>query len=303
MSRQDHADKDLVYLAAPALFVCLWSGGFIAAKAGLAHADTLTFLSLRYALVTVLMGIVAVLMKAPWPKTLAEVAHISVAGFFLQALYFGSVWVAMGKGVGAGTAALIVCLQPVATAAVVGPLLGERVSARQWLGLVLGFSGVALVVARRLSEDFGTLEGMVWAFVGLVGITVGTLYQKKFCPDMDTRTGPALQFLVAAIILTPMALALEAGVIHWTTTFIASLVYISVFLSLISVVLLTVMIRRGEAARVTSLFFLVPPTAAALGYLILDEPVGVMALLGMAVAAAGVALVMVPAHNVKSTRE
>ena len=160
--------QDLVHSAVPILFVLLWSSGFIAAKAGLAHAETLTFLSLRYALVTLLMAGLALAMGAPWPKSWRDTAHIAIAGTMLQAIYFGGVWLAMANGVGAGVAALIVSLQPVITAALVGPLLGERVSRRQWLGLALGIAGVALVVGRRLSLGFGTYEGMACAFVGLL---------------------------------------------------------------------------------------------------------------------------------------
>jgi drug/metabolite transporter (DMT)-like permease len=301
--RFDGSRRDLAYAAVPVLFVFLWSSGFIAAKAGLAHAETLTFLSLRYALVTLLMTGVAIAMRAPWPKSWRDAAHIATAGVMLQAIYFGGVWLAMGKGVGAGVAALIVCLQPVITAAVVGPLLGERVSPRQWLGLVLGIAGVGLVVARRLMLGLGAPEGMAWAFFGLLGITFGTLYQKKFCAEMDPRTGSAIQFLVAALLLTPLALLFEDGVIHWTPTFVASLAYVAVFLSLISMILLTVMIRRGEASRVTSLFFLVPPGATLLGYLVLDEPVGPIALAGMLVAAIGVALVMAPQREAGSAQK
>lgn len=282
------------HAAIPALFVLLWSSGFIAAKAGLTHAEPLTFLGLRYALVTVLMLGVAMAMRSPWPTSWRQVGHIAIVGVLLQAVYFGAVWLAMGKGIGAGVAALIVCLQPVVTAAVVGPLLGERVSKRQWLGLVLGLAGVALVVAHKLTLGLGTAEGMAWAFVGLFGITSGTLYQKKFCAHMDPRTGAAIQFIVATVLVTLLALIFEDGVIHWTPTLIASLVYVVLFLSLISMILLTVMIRRGEASRMTSLFFLIPPMAALLAYLILDEPIGLMTQAGMAVAVVGVALVMAP---------
>lgn len=296
----DMPRQDLIQTVVPVLFVLLWSSGFIAAKAGLAHAETLTFLSLRYALVTLLMTGVALAMRAPWPKSWREAGHIAITGVMLQAIYFGGVWLAMGKGVGAGVTALIVCLQPVITAALVRPLLGERVSRRQWLGLVLGIAGVALVVARRLALGLGSSEGMAWAFVGLFGITFGTLYQKKFCAQMDPRSGSAVQFFVAALLLTPLALIFEEGVIHWTPAFVASLAYVAVFLSLISMILLTMMIRRGEASRVTSLFFLVPPGATLLAYLVLDEPVGPTALAGMAVAAIGVALVVAPERKSSS---
>ena len=285
---------DFVLVAIPAAFVLLWSSGFIAAKIGLAHAETLTFLALRYAVVTVLTSAVAIAMRAPWPKTWIEVGHIAIAGALLQALYFGGVWLAMGLGVGAGVAALIVCMQPILTAAVVGPLLGEHVTRRQWLGLFLGFAGVALVVTRKLALGLGSIEGMAWAFVGLLGITLGTLYQKKYCADMDPRSGPAIQFLVAAVLISPLALIFEDGEIHWTPAFIGALAYMAVFISLISMVLLTIMIRRGAVSRMTSMFFLVPPMATLLGYLILDEPIGPLALAGMTVAVLGVVLVVAP---------
>ena len=285
---------DLMLTFAPALFVLLWSSGFIAAKAGLAHAETLTYLSLRYGIVTVLMTCLALAMRAPWPGTWREVRHIATAGVMLQAIYFGGSWLALGQGVGAGTAALIVCLQPVITAALVGPLLGEHVSRRQWLGLALGLAGVSLVVAHKLASGLGSGTGIAWAFVGLLGITFGTLYQKKYCTTMDPRSGTAIQFLVATVLLTPLALIFEDGVIHWTLTFIASLAYIAVVLSLITMILLTTMIQRGEASRVTAWFFLVPPSAALLAWLVLDEPFGPVALAGMVVAAVGVALVMMP---------
>lgn len=201
---------------------------------------------------------------------------------------------AVGNGVGAGVAALIVCLQPVITAVLVGPLLGERVSRRQWLGMALGLGGVALVVSHKLVLDIGSVDGMAWAFLGLMGITFGTLYQKKYCADMDSRSGAAIQFLVAAIVLTPLALIFEERIINWTPTLIISLAYIAIVLSLISMILLTIMIRRGEASRMTSWFFLIPPTATVLAWLVLDEPIGMIAWIGMVIAAAGVALVMAP---------
>lgn len=163
---------------------------------------------------------------------------------------------------------------------------------RQWFGFFLGFAGVALVVARKLALGLRTVEGMVWAFVGLIGITFGTIYQKKYCAEMDQRTGSTVQFFVAALLVSPLSLIFEEGVIHWKPAFIAALAYMAVFLSLVSMILLTVMIRRGAVSRMTSMFFLVPPMATVLGYLILDEPVGPLALIGMAVAVASVLLVV-----------
>lgn len=283
-----------LYAAIPAVFVFLWGTGFLAAKAGLAYAEALTFLSIRYALVTVLMFLVAIVMRAAWPRSWREVCHIAVAGIMLQAVYFGGVWLSLGSGVGVGVSAVILSMQPVLTAALVGPWLGQKVSARQWLGLLLGTVGVVLVVANKLALGHGTLAGMGWSLMALLGITFGTLYQKKFCPHMDPRSGTCVQFLVAAALLYPLSLLFEAGEVEWTLEFLTALVYVSVVLSLIAITLLVIMIRRGEASRVSSLFFLVAPMAALLGYFILGESLGPIALAGMAVAVLGVALVILP---------
>tara|TARA_E500000331_G_scaffold7281_1_gene7086 strand:- start:205 stop:939 length:735 start_codon:yes stop_codon:yes gene_type:complete len=240
------------------------------------------------------MGGVAFAMGVAWPKTWLEVCHIAVAGALLQALYFGGVWLAMGMGVGAGVTALIVCMQPILTAAVVGPLLGERVSRRQCLGLILGFAGVALVVARKRALGLGTTEGLAWAFVGLLGITFSTIYQRKFCAELDPRSGSAIQFFLAALLISPLMLIFETGMVHWTPAFVVALAYMPVFLSVISMVLSTIMIRCGAVSRMTSKFFLVPPMAILLVYLVLDDPVGWMAFTSMTVAVVGVALVVAP---------
>ncbi len=297
LSEDSEPRESAFYAAIPAVFVFLWATGFIAAKTGLAHAEALTFLSIRYALVTVLMLGVALVMRAEWPRSWREAGHIAVAGIMLQAVYFGGVWLSLQSGVGAGVSAVILSMQPVLTAAVVGPWLGERVSVRQWGGLLLGAVGVALVVANKLALGHGTLLGMGWSFMALLGITAGTLYQKRFCPRMDPRSGTCIQFLVAAALLYPLSLVFETGEVDWTPEFVAALVYVSIVLSLIAISLLTIMIRRGEASRVSSLFFLVAPTAALLGYFILGESLGAIALAGMAVAVLGVALVILPGRG------
>jgi len=283
-----------VSVAIPTVFVLLWSSGFIAAKTGLEAADPLTFLTLRFALATLLMLAVVLAMRAPWPSSWREVGHYAVLGLMMQAIYFGCAWISMGTGVGAGTAALILSMQPILTAVVAGRLLGERVMARQWLGLLVGFLGVALVVQHKLGAGLGTPIGMMWSFLSLLGITAGTLYQKRFCPRMDPRTGGLVQFIAAVLVLLPLALMLEDGRIAWTPEFIGALFYVSIFLSLISITLLTVMIKRGQASRITSLFFLVPPITALMAWVVLGETMGGMALVGLACAVIGVALVVTP---------
>ncbi len=284
-------------IAIPTLFVLLWSSGFIAAKVGLSDSGPLTFLSLRFALVTILMLIVALAMRAPWPGSWREVGHLAVLGVLMQVVYFGAAWISMSRGVGAGTAALIVSMQPVLTAIVAGRVLGERVGPRQWLGLATGFVGVVLVVSQKLSLGLGSPAGMLWSFISLLGITAGTLYQKRFCPTMDPRTGGLVQFITATAMLMPLALLLEDCAISWSLEFIGALFYVVFFLSLISVTLLTVMIKRGQASRMTSMFFLVPPLTAVLAWIVLGETMSGLAVVGLVCAAIGVALVVVPARK------
>ena len=292
MTASAAAPSRAVSLGIPALFVVLWSSGFIAAKAGLQAADPLTFLTLRFALVTLLMLAVVLVSRPPWPATWGEVGHIAVAGALMQAIYFGAAWVAMSTGVGAGTAALIVCMQPIFTAIAAGPMLGERVGQRQWAGLALGFLGVALVVERKLELGLGTPAGIAVCFVSLAGITVGTLYQKRFCPRMDPRTGGLVQFATATAMLLPCALLFEEARIVWSVQFVAALFYVAVVLSLVSVSLLFVMIKRGQASRMTSLFFLVPPVTAVMAWAALGEAMSWSAIAGMVLAVVGVALVV-----------
>lgn len=277
-------------IGTPALFVLLWSTGFIGARLGLPHAEPLTFLALRYALAASLLVLVALAMKAPWPRTWREVGHYAVAGILVHGLYLGGVFVAIGLGVEAGVSALIVGLQPLLTAALAGTLLGEQVSRRQWLGLVLGLGGVGLVLAGKLGHGTGTLLGSLACIVALFGITAGTLYQKRYCAGMDLRTGNVVQFLAAGLVTAPLALLFETSVIDWTFDFVFALLWLVLVLSLGAISLLYLLIRRGAASQVASLFFLVPPCTALLAWPLFGETLGPLALAGMALTATGVAL-------------
>lgn len=281
----------LALAAMPGLFVLLWSTGFIGAKLGLPYAEPMTFLVLRFAIVTVLLCGFAALTRAPWPASFAEAAHIGVAGLLLHATYLGGVFASIFHGVPAGVSALIVGIQPLLVAAASGPVLGEKVSPRQWLGLLLGLGGVVLVVWTKLGHGSGTLFGYALSGLALLGITAGTLYQKRFCPRLDLRSGSAIQYAVCAAALAPFALAFEARQILWHGEFIFALGWLCIVLSLGAISLLFLLIRRGAAAQVSSLFFLVPPCTALVAYFLFDEQLGPLALAGMALTMAGVALV------------
>ncbi|HSE76930.1 MAG TPA: DMT family transporter [Alphaproteobacteria bacterium] len=285
------ASPFLATAIAPAIFVVLWATGFIAGKAGLPFAPPLTFLALRFGVVTLLMLAVVALVRAPWPRSWAAVGHIAVVGLLMHGAYLGGVFTSLDRGLPAGLSALIVGIQPLLTATMVGPLLGERVNARQWLGLGLGLAGVAMVLADKLAFDRGTFGAVMLSVLALLGITAGTLYQKRFSAHADMRTGAVIQYAAAGAIMLPLAVSLEQMQVDWTWQFIAALTWLSVVLSLGAVSLLYWLIRHGAAAKVASLFYLVPPFAALFAWLLLGETLGPAALAGMAIAAVGVAMV------------
>lgn len=269
-----------------------WSSGFVAAKIGLDGAAPLTFLALRFVIVTVLLLGIALLLRAPWPRRPQEIGHLVVIGLVMQALYFGAAYLAFAGGVTAGGLALIVGMQPVVTVVAAGWWLGERVRLPQVVGLVLGVLGVVLVLGEKLAAGLGTPMGIAVAVLALFAITAGTLYQKRFCPRFDLWTGGTLQFAVATLATGAVALLVEDNGIAWSWPFAAALAYLVLINSIVAIALLNLMLRRGEAGRVASLFFLVPPGAALVAFLVLGETLGPVALAGMVIATIGVALVM-----------
>ena len=277
----------MLFKAAPLLFVLLWSTGFLGAKFGLPHAEPLAFLFVRYLLVIALMTSLVLVWRAPWPKDGRQWLHIGISGLLVHALYLGGVFVAIGKGLPAGITALVVGLQPLLTATVAGRLLGENVLPRQWLGLGLGFVGIALVVAHKLGAGFA-LDALWPAFAALLGITAGTLYQKRFSPHFDWRSGSVAQFLPTAIVTGVIVFTTDSFRIDWTGEFLFALGWLVLVLSIGAISLLNWLIRHGSAVNVASLFYLTPPTTALLAWLLFGETLGGLALVGMALAVSGV---------------
>lgn len=277
--------------AMPAVFVVLWSTGFIGAKLGLPHAEPFTFLLARMILVTGVLLILAGAGRAPWPKRPIEWVRIAVAGLMVHAAYLGGVFAAIQAGLSAGVTALIVGLQPLLTAAVAGPLLGERLSAKRWAGVALGLIGLALVVWEKIALDRSGAVGVAFASIALLGITGGTIFQKKYCGGMDLRTGAIIQYSATGMVMALIAGTTETMRIEWTGDFVFAVVWLALVLSVGAIFLLFLMIRRGAAARVASLFYLTPAVTAVFAWALFGETMGVPALLGMGLAAAGVALV------------
>jgi len=275
--------------AFPLLFVLLWSTGFIGARLGLPHAEPLTFLLIRYAVVIACMTLISVATRAPWPATGRQWFHIGVAGLLLHGVYLGGVFIAISKGLPAGVTSLVVGVQPLLTAVAAGWLLGESVLRRQWAGLLLGLLGVGLVVFDKMGTDFGA-QALAFAVVALVGITAGTLYQKRFCPAFDWRTGAVAQFLPTAVVTLLFAALTESFRVEWVGEFAFALAWLVLVLSLGAVSLLNWLIRNSGAVNVASLFYLVPPCTALVAWLLFGDTFSGLAIFGMAIAVAGVYL-------------
>jgi drug/metabolite transporter (DMT)-like permease len=278
----------------PLFFVFLWSTGFIAAKYGLPYAPPLSFLILRCVGAVLFLIPMVLASRAPWPR--GRIGHVAVAGLLLQAGYLGGVWSAIKLGMPAGLSALIVGMQPILTA-FAAPLVGERVSRRQWVGLLLGLAGVGLVVAARISLAGLSPTAIGLCLLALLSITTGTLYQKRFCPRFDLRTGTLIQFSASALLLLPLAVVLEdfgpsLGKVHWTPQFIGALLWSTLALSIGAIFLLFRLISRNDATKVTSLLYLTPPTTAVMAWVMFGEALSVLGLAGMAVAVTGVAFVV-----------
>ena len=300
---------DLFARAMPWLFVCIWSTGFIVARFGMPHAPPLTFLALRFALSVLCFAVWVWFSKAVWPRNRAQFFHLAAVGVLLHAGYLGGVWAAVKAGIGAGTVALLVGLQPVLTAlwmsafSVGGNHVGSPSSAAStaprlqplhWLGLTLGVGGLVLVVWRKLGAGELNALNLSLAVFALLCITAGSLYQKRFVAPCDVRTASFVQLLAALFISAPLAL-FESEAVNWHPQLMAALAWSVLGLSLGGSSLLYLLLQRGVATQVASLMFLVPPTTALMAWFMFNESLSGLMLLGMGLAVLGVALVMRPA--------
>jgi drug/metabolite transporter (DMT)-like permease len=271
------------------IFVFLWSTGFIIARYSMPYAEPMTVIFIRFGSVVLCMLPVVLIWKAPWPNR-SQIIHIAIAGALLQAGYVGGVWAAVKEGMSAGLTALIVGLQPILTAWFAA-WIAEKVTPKQWLGLILGLLGVGLVVWAKLSLTGMSHLSLVFIVVALLSITMGTLYQKKYCAQFDLRTGSVIQFAASAMICLPLMFLFETREIIWAPELILSLIWAVLALSIGAISLLFVMIRNGEATRVTSLMYLTPPTTAIMAWILFNEPITWTIVLGIAITMSAVILV------------
>lgn len=283
--------RPLWLLLAPAIFLVLWSGGYSIAKLGIRHAEPLTFLALRYAVVLIILAPFAIAMKPAWPTKPAQWFHIAFVGFLIQGIYFGLCYLAFNAGASAGTVAIIVCLQPILVGLVAPYFARERVSALRWLGLVLGLAGAATVILGQSAVKSESIFGILCSIGALLGITGGTLWEKRFGMSHHPIVSNMVQYVAGLASTLPLALATETFMVDWSSPeFYAALAYLVIGNSVISMTLLLAMIRAGEVSRVSSLFYLVPPVATLMAWPILGEAMPLIAWIGMGIAALGVAI-------------
>ena len=275
----------------PAVFVLIWSTGFIVARFGMPYAPPLKFLAVRYALSALCFLVWVRAARVAWPRDRAQWGHLAVMGVLMQAGYLGGVWAAVRAGMGSGLVALLVGIQPVLTAVWLS-MFGGRITRRQWAGLLLGFAGLVLVVSRKLGQgaEVSALT-MGLALLALFSITAGTLYQKRFLAPCDVRSASAIQLTAALLVTSPFA-ALESDSIHWNLASGGAMAWSVLALSLGGSSLLYMLIQRGTATAVTSLLYLVPPCTAVMAWLLFAEPITALTLAGIALTAVGVSLVV-----------
>jgi len=282
--------EDFAVFAAPGVFVVLWSSGFIGAKFGLPYAEPFTFLAARLIAVVLLLAILIALTRPYWPGR-AGILHSASTGVLMHGLYLSGVFVAIREGMPTGIIALIVGLQPVLSSTIANRWLGERVAPRQWLGLALGLVGVGLIVQGKTVGGETSLLGWAASIWGLIGITLGTIYQRRFGAGIDWRPGFLVQYFAAGVFCLAGAFLFETRIIQWSVEFLFALGWLVFVLSFSAVWLLYFLIRRAAAARVASLFYLTPPLTALMGWALFNERLDALAMLGMVICVAGVFLV------------
>ena len=294
LSNTKPVPQQLLLVGAPSLFVVLWSTGYISARLGLPYAEAGTFLMMRFALAAVFMVALVVVSRAPLPASFREWVHCVVVGALVHGLYLYGGFASIQEGLTPTTIAVVVGMQPVITAVLIGPILGEAVNIRQWGGFFLGTVGVVLViVANFASIGFGSGAPAVFlSLLCVMSISVGTLYQKRFCASVDLRSGTMIQLIMAAVMMWGISSWLETGHVEWTGTFVFALMWSVLVLSVGAYTLLWWLVRRKAATNVVSLFFLMPPVTAVFDWLLFDQKVSLITLMGIAIAVAGIVIVI-----------
>ena len=280
----------------PWVFVWIWSTGFIAAKYGLPYAEPFTLLSFRFVITLFFLLILIIYKKSPWPETRLDFFHLLIAGVLIHGVYLGGVFQALKWGMPAGLGAMVIGLQPIGMALVAGVLLKEEVSKKQWTGLIMGLVGLYLVLfdSLDLTEQIAFDGFPIWAvfavIISLFAISIGTIYQKRFCSNMNLYSGAWVQYFSASILCILIVLFFENGEVSWSRTFILAMTWQVLGLSIGAILLLMTMIKKDALASVGSYFYLVAPLVAIQAWFLFEETIGLSALAGVVLISFGVAI-------------
>ncbi len=277
---------------APVAMVLLWSTGFIGTRLSLPFGEPFTLLFWRFATTALVMAAVCMAMRVAWPRDARTIAALALTGIFVHGIFLSGSYLAVDHGVSTGIVALVVGLQPIVTAIVAGPLFGERVTQRQIVGLLLGFGGVALVVSSKFTVGTEAFYGAGYAVMALIGMTAGTLLQKRFGASTDIRSAIVVQFAASALAAAVLAQLFETAQVRWTAGFLLVHLWLVFGCSISAVGLTYLLIRADAISKVASLFYLIAPLVAVMGFVLFGETLGVLGMTGMAIAVLGVALVM-----------
>ncbi|MCY7389325.1 MAG: DMT family transporter [Burkholderiales bacterium] len=282
-------------------FVVIWGSGFIATKIGIQYAAPFTFLSLRFAFGILCLMPLVLWLKPAWPKTKREWLHIIIAGLLMHAIHLSGSHYAQYLGMSAGIAAVILALQPLATA-LIARGSGDRVTRLQWFGIALGFAGVALIVWHKIDVRAVTMGSLIAVVTGLGALTVGTLYQRKYCPTVDLHASALIQFVVSLVAILPLSLVFEGARVQWSWPLLGAIAFLVIGASILAVNALHTLMRHGEATRVTSMMYLPPIFAVAMEYFVFSVVPTAISLIGIAITSVGVAMAMHRARAVGALR-
>lgn len=288
MTQEDNSGQPLWLVFAPSIFLFVWSTGYVAAKFGLGFVEPFTFLVLRYGLIVLIMAALFVVLRPKLPKTVMDWGHLAIVGLLMQAVYFGFCYMAFTSGMAVGTLSLLLSLQPILVGLIAPRWSGEAVGFKQWMGLVFGLLGAVIVILARSDIEPPSVISFSFAFLALAGITGASLWEKRFGTSHHPVTANFVGFAAGLLGVLPFMLVFEDLTVTWTWQLVVSLLWLVIGSSLIGVGLLWAMIRLGDVAKVSALFFMVPPLAAFFAWIVLDELMPPLAWVGMGVAAMGV---------------
>jgi drug/metabolite transporter (DMT)-like permease len=281
-------------------FVAVWGSGFVATKIGLAHAPPFTFLSLRFAFGLACLVPIALIVKPRWPRSARELGHVIIAGLLMHAVHLGGSHYTQYLGMSAGITAVLLSIQPLLTAMIAARWMGEKLTRRQWAGIVIGLLGVALVVWHKVDVREARIGSLIAVAISLFGVTAGTLYQRTFCPLVDLRAAAVVQFACTLAVLAPLAWLFETAPVIWSWSLAGAIVFLVIGASILGVSALHWLMRRGQAARVASMFYLTPVFAVVPELLIFGIVPSLLSLAGIAVTTLGVALVVLRGRGART---